>query len=210
MSIYTKLPKSALKEEKSNIKLVEGSYEDLNDFYSEGTDTASLEDKSIIQEIEDTISGMEEGKLIKGKILKITDSDVFVDIHFKSEGIIPVSEFKFKEDLVVGAEIDLFLEEMENEDGQIVLSKLKADFIKVWDRINDIHEQNELVKGKLVRKIKGGIVVDLFGIDAFLPGSQIDLRQIPDLDGLIGKTFDLKVIKVNKIRRNIVVWFNKY
>ena len=101
--------------------------------------------------------------------------------------------------------MDVFLEDIEDQDGQIVLSKQKADFMKVWDKIKDIYDQAITTEGKLLRRIKGGIVVDLFGVDAFLPGSQIDIRQVKNFDQFIGEVFSLKIIKLNKSRRNIVV-----
>ncbi|ERP31547.1 30S ribosomal protein S1 [Chitinivibrio alkaliphilus] len=152
-----------------------------------------------------SVSNITEKEIVKGKILDITNNEVYVDIDFKSEGAIPVTQFRNIEEYAPGDEIDVFIERLEGEDGNLVLSKTRADFLKVWDKINDAYEEGDIVQGKLLRRIKGGIVVDLFGIDAFLPGSQIALRQIPDMDEIIGKTFDFKVIKVNKLRRNIVV-----
>ncbi len=152
-----------------------------------------------------SLSGVEEGKVIKGRILKITEKDVFIDINFKSEGVVPITEFKSTDELKVNNVIDVYLESVEDQDGQVVLSKSKADFMMVWNQIREAHERGAMVRGKLVRRIKGGIVVDLFGVDAFLPGSQIDLRAVQDMDNLLGKEMDFKIIKVNKIRRNIVV-----
>jgi small subunit ribosomal protein S1 len=142
---------------------------------------------------------------VHGKILRITDKEVIVDVNFKSEGIIPLTEFKNAPEYKPGDEIDVFLEQVEDSEGQIILSKSRADFLKVWTRIFEAFEKQETIEGKVLRRIKGGVVVDLFGIDAFLPGSQIDLRQIPDMDSIIGQTYKFRVIKVNKVRRNIVV-----
>lgn len=146
-----------------------------------------------------------DGQIVKGKILRVTDREVTVDVNFKSEGVIPVSEFKDLETFGPGDEIEVFLEQMEDSEGQVSLSKSRADFLRVWDKINEAFENKETVSGRVLRRIKGGVVVDLYGVDAFLPGSQIDLRQIPDMDALIGQEFDFRVIKVNKMRRNIVV-----
>ncbi|MCK9181410.1 MAG: 30S ribosomal protein S1 [Fibrobacteraceae bacterium] len=148
---------------------------------------------------------LEAGKVVTGKISQVTDQEVLVDVNFKSEGVIDRAEFKDGEEPTVGAEIEVYIEKLEDDDGRLVLSKQKADFVRVWERIHKAFENNEIVRGTLTKRIKGGVVVDLFGIDAFLPGSQIDLRQIPDINALIGQDFDLKVIKVNKARRNIVV-----
>ena len=156
----------------------------------------------------DVYAGMgclEQGKLVTGKISQVNDQEVLVDVNYKSEGVIDRAEFKDTDSLELGSEIEVFVEKLEDEDGRLILSKQKADFVRVWDRIHAAFENNEVVRGTLTKRIKGGVVVDLFGIDAFLPGSQIDLRQIPDINALIGQDFDLKVIKVNKARRNIVV-----
>ncbi len=151
------------------------------------------------------MEGLEAGKVVTGKISQVNDQEVLVDVNFKSEGVISRNEFKESEIPEVGSEIEVFIEKLEDDDGRLVLSKQKADFVRVWERIHQAFENNEIVRGTLTKRIKGGVVVDLFGIDAFLPGSQIDLRQIPDINALIGQDFDLKVIKVNKARRNIVV-----
>ena len=148
---------------------------------------------------------LEQGKLVTGKISQVNDQEVLIDVNYKSEGVIDRAEFKDTDSLEIGSEIEVFVEKLEDEDGRLILSKQKADFVRVWDRIHTAFENNEVVRGTLTKRIKGGVVVDLFGIDAFLPGSQIDLRQIPDINALIGQEFDLKVIKVNKARRNIVV-----
>jgi len=126
-------------------------------------------------------------------------------VNFKSEGIIPISEFKDAHQHQEGDEIEVYLEQVEDSEGQVILSKSRADFLRVWDRIYQAYENQQTVEGKLLRRIKGGVVVDLFGIDAFLPGSQIDLRQVPDMDAIIGQKYQFRVIKVNKARRNIVV-----
>jgi small subunit ribosomal protein S1 len=153
----------------------------------------------------ETLQDIKEGEIIKGLVLDITREDVIVDVGFKSEGIISLEEFSEPINIKVGDNIEVYLESVEDQNGQLILSKQKADFMRVWDRIREAHDAGELVEGRLMRRIKGGIVVDLFGVDAFLPGSQIALRQVPDFDELIGQTLHLKIIKLNKSRRNIVV-----
>jgi len=160
---------------------------------------------TILKQYGGQVQSVEDGKVVRGKILRVTDKEVIVDVNFKSEGVIPIAEFKNIDQFKIGEEIDVFLEQAEDAEGQIILSKSRADFLKVWDKIYKAYENQETVEGVVLRRIKGGVVVDLFGIDAFLPGSQIDLRQIPDMDALIGQTFQFRVIKVNKARRNIVV-----
>jgi len=158
-----------------------------------------------LQMYEDSLKDLEEGEIVRGRVLKIDEKEVTVDVGFKSEGVIPVEEFPDLEGVKVGDEIEVFLEKTENQDGLVVLSKQRADFVKVWDRVKTAADNGELVEGKLVRKIKGGVVVDLYGVEAFLPGSQIALRQVQNVDSLIGQTMEFKIIKLNKRRRNIVV-----
>ncbi|MFP4164795.1 MAG: 30S ribosomal protein S1 [Chitinispirillaceae bacterium] len=180
-----------------------GNTVDLSEFEESFYTQGQVEE--ILKAYDKSLEGIEEGQVVSGKILRITDKEVIVDVNFKSEGIIPISEFKNVQDFKPGDEIDVFLEQVEDSEGQIILSKSRADFLKVWDSIYEAYENQKTVEGRLVRRIKGGVVVDLFGVDAFLPGSQIDLRQIPDMDAIIGETFQFRVIKVNKARRNIVV-----
>ncbi len=154
---------------------------------------------------EDTLSEFVEGQLLVGKVLAISNKEVAVDIGFKSEGVIPLEEFLYPQELRIGDDIEVFLDNVENKDGQLVLSKKKADFMRVWERVIAAHEKGEIIRGRCTRRIKGGIVVDLLGIDAFLPGSQIDVKPIRDFDAYIGQTMDFRVVKVNELRKNIVV-----
>lgn len=180
-----------------------GNEIDLSEFDESYYQPGQVQD--ILQTYDKSLQGIEEGQVVRGKILRITDKEVIVDVNFKSEGIIPLFEFKNVHEFKPGDEIDVFLEQVEDSEGQIILSKSRADFLKVWDRIYKSFENQETVEGRVLRRIKGGVVIDLFGVDAFLPGSQIDLRQIPDMDSIIGQTYKFRVIKVNKVRRNIVV-----
>jgi small subunit ribosomal protein S1 len=152
-----------------------------------------------------TLKDIDEGQIVTGRVLAISNQEVVVDIGFKSEGTIPLEEFGMPPDVKVGDKVDVFLDSMEDADGQLILSKRKADFMRTWDRVIDIHNEGSTIKGRCARRIKGGIVVDLMGVDAFLPGSQIDVKPVRDFDALIGQTFDFKIVKVNKLRKNIVV-----
>ena len=154
---------------------------------------------------EESLRSIGEGEIVRGTVLAIDDKEVLVDVGFKSEGVISLSEFPDPGSIKVGDVLDVFLEKMENQDGLVVLSKQRADFVRVWDRVKDAHDSGQVVDGKLVRKIKGGVVVDLYGVEAFLPGSQIALRQVQNVDSLLGQTVAVKIIKLNKRRRNIVV-----
>jgi len=160
---------------------------------------------SMVEMYDSTIKDIKEGEIVKGKVLGVTMNDVIVDVGFKSEGIIPINEFPLPVNISVGEEIEVYLEQIEDSNGQLILSKKKADFMRVWDRIRDVHDAGDTIEGNVTRRIKGGVVVDIMGVDAFLPGSQISLRQVPDFDALIGEEMTVKIIKLNKTRRNIVV-----
>ncbi|MES3032904.1 MAG: 30S ribosomal protein S1 [Gemmatimonadota bacterium] len=152
-----------------------------------------------------TMASIEEGEIVKATVMEIRENLVILDIGFKSEGSIPLEEFKDLPDLKAGDVVEVLLEHLEDQEGSVVLSKKKADFMRVWERIRVAYESDQPVTGTLVKKIKGGVVVDLMGVDAFLPGSQIALRRVPNIDELLGQTYDFKIIKLNKRRRNIVV-----
>lgn len=160
---------------------------------------------TLTEDLEKTVTTFEEGQIVRGSITEIRENEIIVDVGFKSEGTIAVSEFRDFDQINKGDQIDVFLEKLENQDGLVVLSKEKADFFKVWDEIKDGYDENRIMEGRVSRRIKGGLVVDLLGVDAFLPGSQIALRQVPNLDDLIGQTLNFKIIKINKRRRNIVI-----
>ena len=171
----------------------------------EGGDTLEegYSQDELAQLYEQTLQKVEEGQVVMGRIIRVDRDGVVVDIGFKSEGVIPIEEFN--ESVQVGDEVPVFVESLEDQDGQPVLSKKRADFMLVWDKIWEAYEKGEVVEGTLIRRIKGGIVVDLFGVEAFLPGSQIDIKRVRNFDQFIGQVFSLKIIKVNKARRNIVV-----
>jgi len=154
---------------------------------------------------EGTLQHIEEGEIVKSRVLRVTENAVILDVGFKSEGAVPIEEFKDAKALKEGDEVEVFLEHLEDNEGAVVLSKKKADFMRVWERIRVAYESDEPVEGTLVKKIKGGVVVDLMGVDAFLPGSQIALRRVPNIDELLGQSYPFKIIKLNKRRRNIVV-----
>jgi small subunit ribosomal protein S1 len=154
---------------------------------------------------EGTLGKISEGEIVRGKIVAIGENEVSVDIGFKSEGTVAIAEFPNRDDLKIGGEIEVFLESVENKDGQLVLSRKRADFMRVWERVTKAFETGEVLQGRCVRRIKGGIVVDLMSIDAFLPGSQIDVRPVRDFDQYIGKVMDFRVVKINHPSENVVV-----
>jgi small subunit ribosomal protein S1 len=165
----------------------------------------SDEYEQMLEMYQGTLASIDEGEIVKSTVLEIRDNVVVLDIGFKSEGTVPLEEFKDLPDLKAGDIVEVLLEHLEDQEGSVVLSKKKADFMRVWERIRLAYESDEPVEGTLVKKIKGGVVVDLMGVDAFLPGSQIALRRVPNIDELLGQKFEFKIIKLNKRRRNIVV-----
>ena len=171
-------------------------------------DGKPLEDKKenlLSEEYQGTFNDISENQIISAKVIGISDSDVMVDIGFKSEGLINRSEFNSKDLPEIGSNIDIFLEKFEDTDGNITLSKYKADFIKRWEELKHFCDSEEPVKGKVVKRVKGGLVVDLGVIQAFLPGSQADVQPIKNFDDFIGKEFDFQIVKVDEMRKNLVV-----
>ncbi len=148
---------------------------------------------------------VKDGEIIEGTVVGLEGDYVLVDVGYKSEGFVSRSEFPGRgRDLSPGDKVEVFVEEREDDDGLIALSKEKANRIKIWDRISKAHEEDEIVQGEIIARIKGGLTVDI-GLKAFLPGSQVDLRPVRNLDQFIGKTFDMKIIKLNRKRGNIVL-----
>ncbi|MGE5845252.1 MAG: 30S ribosomal protein S1, partial [Ignavibacteria bacterium] len=153
----------------------------------------------------DSFRDVKEGELIKGKIVRIQDDSVILDVGFKSEGSISKAEFTNPDELKIGKEVDVVLESVEDQEGNLVLSKQRADFLKVWEKVLNSYQTGEVLQGKIIKRIKGGMVVDLMGMEAFLPGSQIDIRPIRDFDAFVGQMMDFKVVKVNIPTENVVV-----
>ncbi len=155
---------------------------------------------------EETFRNLEEGTITEGRVVALTKDKVVVDIGYKSEGMIPGDQFSSEElqNLKVGDRLQVYIEECEDADGNLILSKEKADKMKIWEELEQLYKDEKSIEGKIVSRIKGGMMVDI-GVKAFLPGSQIDLHPVRDLDGLVGKTFPLKIIKINHRRGNVVV-----
>lgn len=151
-----------------------------------------------------SVSSMTVGQLLKGRVVEITKDYVVVDVGLKSEGLVAIGEFSEPSELVLGNEIEVFLDQAEGEDGQIVLSREKAGRLRQWEYICHHCKEGSIVKGKVIRKVKGGLMVDI-GMEAFLPGSQIDNKRIKNLDEYLDQTFDFKILKINSDRKNIVV-----
>ncbi len=152
----------------------------------------------------DSFKNVKEGEVVKGRVVRVQGDNVILDVGFKSEGSIPLIEFPNGE-VKIGQDVDVVLESVEDQEGNLVLSKSRADFLRIWDKVIKAHETGEIIQGKIVKRIKGGMVVDLMGMEAFLPGSQIDIRPIRDFDAFVGQTMDFKVVKVNIPTENVVV-----
>ena len=156
---------------------------------------------------ENTLNEIEEKEIVTGRVVSIDEKYVVIDIGFKSEGIIAVNEFNSKilELMAPGDEVEVFLDRVEDKEGQLILSRRKADILLAWEKIEVAHETREVVEGLIKRRIKGGMVVDLFGIDAFLPGPQIDVRPVRDFDAYVNRTMEFAVVKLNMVAENVVV-----
>ena len=161
--------------------------------------------EEIAEAYDKTLSNVNVGEVVEGTVTGITKREVLVNIGYKSEGVIPVSEFRYNPDLKVGDKIEVYVESAEDKGGQLVLSHKKARQLKSWDRVNEALEKDEIIKGYIKCRTKGGMIVDVFGIEAFLPGSQIDVKPIRDYDIYVDKTMEFKVVKINQEFRNVVV-----
>lgn len=173
--------------------------------YGFDDDILSVGDDALKEMFDSSIQTIKEDELVKGKIVNLTKDEVHVDIGFKSMGIVPRAELLNAESYEVGDDVDVYIENLEDSNGKLILSRRRADFMRIWEDIINIYEKQEIVKVKILRRIKGGMVVDLMGIEAFLPGSQIDVRPVRDFDSWVGRTIDVRVVKVNHPSENVVV-----
>ena len=181
----------------------------LSDFdwnaFENGT-AENLQSKNELESIYDkTLGHVHENEVVEGKVISIDKREVIVDIGAKSNGIIPANEFRYNPDLKVGDMVEVYIENQEDKKGQLVLSHKKARASKSWERVNQALENKEVIKGYIKCRTKGGMIVDVFGIEAFLPGSQIDVKPIRDYDVFVGKTMEFKVVKINQEFKNVVV-----
>ncbi|WP_435625212.1 30S ribosomal protein S1 [Flagellimonas sp.] len=155
--------------------------------------------------VEENFVDTADEEVVEGKVVHMTDREAIIDINAKSEGVISLNEFRYNPDLKVGDKVEVLIDIREDKTGQLVLSHRKARTIKAWDRVNDAHDKEEIVTGFVKCRTKGGMIVDVFGIEAFLPGSQIDVKPIRDYDQYVGKTMEFKVVKINHEFKNVVV-----
>ena len=172
----------------------------------EGSDVYGAADKKAIEEAYGaTLSKVVENEVVEGEVTAVTKREIVITIGGKSEGVIPVSEFRYDPDIKVGDKVEVYVESAEDKKGQLVLSHRKARTLKSWDRVNEAFENDEIVKGFVKTRTKGGMIVDVFGIEAFLPGSQIDIKPIRDYDQFVNQNIDCKIVKINQEFRNVVV-----
>ncbi|TXB61446.1 30S ribosomal protein S1 [Phaeodactylibacter luteus] len=161
--------------------------------------------KSLTSQYEETLTSVLENEIVKGRVTAISDGDVVLDIGFKSDGLVPMSEFRDTPDLGAGDQVDVYVEQQEDARGQLVLSRRKAKLLRAWESIVDSYENGTVIKGTVISKTKGGLIVDCGGLETFLPGSQIDIKPIIDYDAYVGKTMEFKVVKINEQIKNAVV-----
>ena len=174
--------------------------------YQEGID--ELDEKQIKEFeklVEKNFVDTSDDNIVEGEVIHLTDKDVIIDINAKSEGVISKNEFRYNPDLKIGDKVEVIIDTREDKSGQLVLSHRKARVIKAWDRVNDAHDKGDVVQGYVKCRTKGGMIVDVFGIEAFLPGSQIDVKPIRDYDQYTNKNMDFKVVKINHEFKNVVV-----
>ena len=174
--------------------------------YESGLNEEDRKEKAQLEKMYDeTLDDLDENVVFKGKVVRLTDKEAIVDINFKSEGVISLNEFRYNPNLAVGDEVEVMVDTREDKHGQLVLSHRKARTLNAWDAVNKAHDEQEIVNGYIKARTKGGMIVDVFGIEAFLPGSQIDVKPIRDYEQYVGKTMEFKVVKINPEFKNVVV-----
>jgi small subunit ribosomal protein S1 len=179
---------------------------DWDAYEAEETDSYSAAERTRLNDMYDgTLTQIEEKSLIQGLVIAITNKEVVININYKSEGVVPKNEFRYNPDLAIGDTVDLYIENMEDKTGQLVVSHKTARTHLAWIRVNEVLESGEIITGYVKCRTKGGLIVDVFGIEAFLPGSQIDVKPIRDYDLFVGKNMEFKVVKINKEFKNVVV-----
>ena len=175
------------------------------DAFEKGTSFTSVSRESLEEAYDKTLNTVKDKEVIEGTVIAMNKREVVVNIGFKSDGIVSMNEFRYDPDLKVGDKVEVYVENQEDKKGQLILSHKKARATRSWDRVNVALENNEIIKGFVKCRTKGGMIVDIFGIEAFLPGSQIDVKPIRDYDVFVGKTMEFKVVKINQEFKNVVV-----
>jgi len=188
---------------KSNASTMDFDWDSVSN--KKGASYSAEERKALEDKYNTTLSTIVENQVVEGTVIAKNSREVVVSVGYKSEGVIPMNEFRYNPDIQVGETVEVFVENQEDKNGSLVLSHKKARSLKSWDRVNEALENNEIIKGYIKCRTKGGMIVDVFGIEAFLPGSQIDVKPIRDYDIYVGKTMEFKVVKINTEFRNVVV-----
>ena len=180
--------------------------EDFNwDSYENGDSYGEKSKEELVKTYDETLNTVKDKEVVMGTVTAMNKREVVVNIGFKSDGVVPMSEFRYNPDLKVGDEVEVYIESQEDKKGQLILSHKKARATRSWDRVNEALEKDEVIKGYIKCRTKGGMIVDVFGIEAFLPGSQIDVKPIRDYDVFVGKTMEFKIVKINQEFKNVVV-----
>ncbi len=188
------------------LQLIDDEPEELDwEALETGISGVSRELRAQMEEMYAATPSVTEHQVVIGKVVALTDREAIIDIDSKSEGVVSLNEFRYNPDLKVSDEVEVLVDKLEDKNGQLVLSHRKARQIKAWDRVNDAHATEEIVNGFVKCRTKGGMIVDVFGIEAFLPGSQIDVKPIRDYDAYVGKTMEFKIVKINQEFKNVVV-----
>ncbi|MBO4657490.1 MAG: 30S ribosomal protein S1 [Bacteroidales bacterium] len=202
VAVETPVVEAETPKHKSNASVSNDSF-NWDEFENEtpsGVDRKATEDA-----YNQTLSRISENEVVEGVVTAINKREVIVNIGYKSEGVISINEFRYNPDLAVGDKVEVYVENAEDKKGQLILSHKRARSLRSWDRVNEAFEKDEIVKGYIKCRTKGGMIVDVFGIEAFLPGSQIDVKPIRDYDVFVNKTMDFKIVKINNEYRNVVV-----
>ena len=190
------------KKRKSNASVAVDKF-DWDAFESDAEYGVSKEE--VEQMYSQTLSTVIENEVVEGTVVAVSKREVLVNIGYKSEGIISINEFRYNPELAVGDKVEVYVENAEDKKGQLILSHKKARSFRSWDRVNEAFDKDEIVKGYIKCRTKGGMIVDVFGIEAFLPGSQIDVKPIRDYDIFVNKTMEFKIVKINQEFKNVVV-----
>ncbi|MBO5780741.1 MAG: S1 RNA-binding domain-containing protein, partial [Muribaculaceae bacterium] len=175
------------------------------DAYEKGETAGEKSREELTKTYDESLNTVKDKEVIEGTIIALNKREAVVNIGYKSDGIIPVNEFRYNPEIKVGDVVEVFIENQEDKKGQLILSHRKARASRSWDRVNQALENDEIIKGFIKCRTKGGMIVDVFGIEAFLPGSQIDVKPIRDYDIFVNKTMEFKVVKINQEFKNVVV-----
>lgn len=173
--------------------------------YEKGDLNTEVKKDELVKTYDETLSTMRDKEVVIGTVTSLNKREVVVNIGFKSDGVVPMSEFRYNPELQIGDEVEVYIENQEDKKGQLILSHKKARAARSWERVNEALEKDEIIKGYVKCRTKGGMIVDIFGIEAFLPGSQIDVKPIRDYDVFVGKTMEFKIVKINQDFKNVVV-----